>query len=560
MKLADALRGLPERALRPYRALAGHLAGDGTQPAQLAALLMAPAAVRARLGRLEPPALTALRILWFQGPGANSWMRTTVFRRIEPQASMEQALRTLEEQALILPSLSAGALAIPEELIPQFAALAAGEWLADTGYRLGPGEEPPAEPAVVDPAVAVADFTRFLGGLARGVRVRAADTVPYQADQRALVAAMDRGKRGEFPPFRPHAVPWGAYARELGLAFATAISYGLLEGRDGRWYSSERVGEWLELPPLAQWAAMIQAWLVAVVNHHGDPASRILPALLPQGEWCRPWHRWEFAFRHSVPDPLGDIRSSHNLVLALGIELGVLEHGDLGDEAWLVRLRPEAVAAVRWLEEAQASPPPFPAFDEVPRVQGTFEVLAGPRVPPPDIWTLELWADRVRLDRFATYRLTRASVTAAARRGADAEALLTLLGRSPGGIPQNVAFSLREWTGSIVRAKASVEIVLRAPDTAAAERLAPVLARQERLGPLAWLVPADALSQVWKAATAAGCELVGDPEQLRQQLRPVERGGVTVVGMGWPTPHRIPLPTPRPTPAYAAQETPPPSR
>jgi hypothetical protein len=175
-------------------------------------------------------------------------------------------------------------------------------------------------------------------------------------------------------------------------------------------------------------------------------------------------------------------------------------------------------------------------------VQGTFEVLAGPRVPPPTVWLLEAWGERVRLDRFATYRLTRASVTAAARRGAPVAELLDALERSPGGVPQNVAFSLREWTESIVRAEMAVGVVLRAADDAAAERLAGILTRQERLGPRAWWVAPEALSQVWKTASAAGCEISGDLEQIRLQLRPVERPGRTSLSMGWPAPGTRELP------------------
>lgn len=541
MKLSDALHGLPERSLRPYRTLADLPPTSDIPAAQLAKLLATPARVRARIAQLDRPAMTALRILWFQGSGPNSWARSATFRRLEPNASLEQSLKALEEHGILLPTLSVGGPAIPDELLPTIAEICDTQWLGESNSVV-PAEEIPAPPQLVDPAVAVADFIRFLATLRAGVRIRGADSVPYLADQRLLAAAMDRANRQEFPPFHGQGTPWGGYARELGMAFAAALTYGLLDGRGGRWYAGERAAAWAALPPLAQWAGLLQAWILAVLPDQ-HPPSRMVSAVLPVGIWCRPRRRWRFITRYQAVDPDRLTDTTQNLVLALGIELGALEYGPLADaEEWMVRLRPEAVRALQWLEGATAERPPFPEFAETPLAQGTFEVLAGPRVAPQAVWVLESWAERSRLDRYATYRLTQGSVTSAARRGEQLSELLAVLENSPGGVPQNVAFSLREWTGGVVRAQAEVGVVLRVDDDDAAERVAGVLARQERLGPRAWLVTSEALAQVWRSLTAAGCEIAGDLDHLRLQLRPVDRPTTTTPGLPWPAYGRRELP------------------
>ncbi len=544
MKLADALHGLPERALRPYRIL-GDLPPTSPIPsAQLAKLLASPERVRARLSRLDRPAMTALRILWFQGTGPGSWARQAAFHRLEPNASLEQALKTLEERGILLPALSVGGPAIPDELVPTIAEVCDNEWLRESDSVVR-AEEIPAPPGLVDPAVAVSDFVRLLAALRGGIRIRSADASPYVADQRNLTAAMDRANRQEFPPFHGHGAPWNGYARELGMGFAAAITYGLLDGRGGRWYTGERAAQWAALPPVAQWAGLLQAWVLAVLPDL-HPPSRMLSSVLPVGLWCRPRRRWRFITRYQALDPDRTTDTTQNLILSLGIELGAFEHGPLTDmEEWMVRLRPEAIQALQWVEGSAAEPPPFPEFTETPLAQGTFEVLAGPRVPPATTWLLESWAQRTRLDRYATYRLTQGSVTAAARRGESLGDLMALLEKSPGGVPQNVAFSLREWVGGVVRARAEVGVVFRVGDDAAAERVAGILSKQERLGPRAWLIAPEALSQVWRALTSAGCEISGDPDHIRLQLRPVERPTKTTPALPWPAPGHRDLPLAR---------------
>ncbi len=547
MKLRDALRGMPERTLRAYRQMVGLAAGADVALADLAQRLADPARVRSAIAQLDPPALSTLRILWYQGERLTNWTMAATFRHLHPGASVEQALSTLIEQGLLLPVLSAGRHLIPEELRPVIQGLATAEWLEECGFLI-PAGQIPTDPRTVDPAVAVADFARFLGALRAGVRVRQQDPVPFVADQRRLAGAMDTAGYPPLPaPSRAFPM-WGGYLPEVGFSFAAAMSYDLLEARGNLWATSPRAERWIQRPPAAQWAGLLPVWVHLTMPTRGTPMASALTTLVPEGVWCRPERLLGFAARYQTHAPDAVVEQVRDTLIRVGGLIGALElsrtDGDT-PQAWAVRLRPEAVRALEWIAAPERPLPPFPEFDEVPLVQGTYEVLAGPRVPIQTIWALESWGERVGLDRFATYRLTQRAALAAARRGGSVEALLALLADSPGGVPQNVAFSLREWCTSIVHVGVAVGVVLRAPDAAVAERIAHLLARYERLGPLAWLIPADGVTHVWRLLTGAGCEIPADPAAIREQLRTSERqpAGTFAPQMPWPGfPEECPLP------------------
>ena len=548
MKLRDALRGMPERTLRAYRQMVGLAAGADVAPAELAQRLADPARVRSAIADLDPAALSALRILWYQGERLTTWTMAATFRRLHPGASVEQALSTLIERGLVLPVLSAGRHLIPEELRPVIHELATGDWLEECGFLI-PAGEIPRDPRGVDPAAAVADFARFLGALRAGVRVRQQDPVPFVADQRRLAGAIDTAAYPPLPAPSRSFPMWGGYLPEVGFPFAAAMSYDLLEARGNLWATSPRAEQWIARPPAAQWAGLLQVWVHLTLPVTGTPMAAALTMLVPEGVWCRPERLWAFAARYQTHAPDAVAEQVRDTLIRAGGLVGALELSRTGGgdapEAWAVRLRPEAVRALEWIADPGRPLPPFPAFDEVPLVQGTYEVLAGPRVPVQTIWALESWGERVGLDRFATYRLTQRAAIAAARRGGSVEALLALLAASPGGVPQNVAFSLREWCTSIVRVGVEVGVVLRAPDAAVAERIAHLLSRYERLGPLTWLIPADGVTHVWRVLTGAGCEIPADPAAIREQLRTPERqpSGTLAPQMPWPGyPEECPLP------------------
>ncbi len=90
--------------------------------------------------------------------------------------------------------------------------------------------------------------------------------------------------------------------------------------------------------------------------------------------------------------------------------------------------------------------------DDVPEVWGklvvqpNFEMVALAPVSEALLLRLDRFAERVRLEQIAQYRLTRASVTHAVQLGITAEEMLQLLEQHAGDtIPQNVYYSLKEW-------------------------------------------------------------------------------------------------------------------
>ena len=79
-------------------------------------------------------------------------------------------------------------------------------------------------------------------------------------------------------------------------------------------------------------------------------------------------------------------------------------------------------------------------------VQPNFEVIALAPVSEALLLHLDRFAERIRLEHIAQYRLTKASVTLAIQSGLQAETIQRILEQATGGaIPQNVQYSLLEW-------------------------------------------------------------------------------------------------------------------
>jgi hypothetical protein len=79
-------------------------------------------------------------------------------------------------------------------------------------------------------------------------------------------------------------------------------------------------------------------------------------------------------------------------------------------------------------------------------VQPNFEVIALAPVSEALLLHLDRFAERIRLELIAQYRLTRASITHAIQSGLQVEMIQRILEQAAGGpIPQNVQYSLIEW-------------------------------------------------------------------------------------------------------------------
>ena len=79
-------------------------------------------------------------------------------------------------------------------------------------------------------------------------------------------------------------------------------------------------------------------------------------------------------------------------------------------------------------------------------VQPNFEVIAFAPVSEALLIQLDRFAEPIRLEQIAQYRLNKASVTRAVQSGLQSESILRILEQAAGGaIPQNVQYSLIEW-------------------------------------------------------------------------------------------------------------------
>jgi hypothetical protein len=132
----------------------------------------------------------------------------------------------------------------------------------------------------------------------------------------------------------------------------------------------------------------------------------------------------------------------------------------------------------------QGPAPPIPASGERPLAVGAdFEVLLF-RPTPRRLWALGALAEQVRLDTVSTYRLTAAAVQRGIASGLTAEQIVTFLERGSGGeLPQNVAFTLREWTRGHEGVRLGHALILRPDSAAALDRLRLALERARLAAP-----------------------------------------------------------------------------
>ena len=135
-------------------------------------------------------------------------------------------------------------------------------------------------------------------------------------------------------------------------------------------------------------------------------------------------------------------------------------------------------------------------------VQPNFEVIAIAPVSESLLLKLDRFAERIRLEHIAQYRLTKASVTRAIQMGLHAETIQQTLEQAVGGpIPQNVQYSLVEWERQARRIELWRGVTLLEVDDAALldslfanEKTRPLFGR--RLSPLLAEVLTDQLPAV----------------------------------------------------------------
>ncbi len=116
---------------------------------------------------------------------------------------------------------------------------------------------------------------------------------------------------------------------------------------------------------------------------------------------------------------------------------------------------------------------PPPAIEDEPIVvEGTFEVWVSPEAAPYAVFALERWAERKVEGRVSRYRLSPQAAQRPLQRGESVERLLeTLTEHGRGPVPQNVAFTLREWAAAYGRLRLRRPILLEAAEAVLLEEV-----------------------------------------------------------------------------------------
>lgn len=127
--------------------------------------------------------------------------------------------------------------------------------------------------------------------------------------------------------------------------------------------------------------------------------------------------------------------------------LGVVRLGYDGDRLTAFQLTERGAAALGLIETPAAEAAPVTPTERTLVVQPNFEVVAYMEMTGVSLLVeLDRFAERVRLDRAALYRLTRASLYRGLQDGLTLDEVLRILETRNGGpLPQNVAYSLAEW-------------------------------------------------------------------------------------------------------------------
>jgi hypothetical protein len=113
------------------------------------------------------------------------------------------------------------------------------------------------------------------------------------------------------------------------------------------------------------------------------------------------------------------------------------------EELQAFRLSPLGAAVLGGKTTPLTDPAPSPII-----VQPNFEILAPAEASHADIYRLEDFADLVKRDLVSSYTITRNSLRRALEAGDNVDTMVEFL-KAAGGrdLPQNVAYTLREWAG-----------------------------------------------------------------------------------------------------------------
>jgi hypothetical protein len=202
--------------------------------------------------------------------------------------------------------------------------------------------------------------------------------------------------------------------------------------------ASQAPGEWISFTTFIARAKLYVPYLL-FPRQYGARTERYSTGSNPYG--------WDFRLRHGW---LTHREGWHQ------VEGGFIRATLSGPLRWLGLVevkeedRPETFRIIPHIAEITGDAVP-PSEDVVWGrlvVQPNFELIALAPVSEALLVRLDRFAERMRLEQIAQYRLTKASVTRAIQMGLRAETIQQQLEEAAGGsaaIPQNISYSLVEW-------------------------------------------------------------------------------------------------------------------
>ncbi|WP_217557697.1 helicase-associated domain-containing protein [Paenibacillus sp. GbtcB18] len=142
-------------------------------------------------------------------------------------------------------------------------------------------------------------------------------------------------------------------------------------------------------------------------------------------------------------------------------------------------------------------------------VQPDFEVMIPPECPFTVRWEIARFAELVKSDRMAVYRLTKESVQRGADHGTPPEQALELLeSHARHGVPETVRLTIAAWGEQYGRVVLGGVTLLRCADAQLAEQVSrhPKIGKLllEKIGDSDFIVPADKMTEMMKLLDAAG--------------------------------------------------------
>lgn len=229
---------------------------------------------------------------------------------------------------------------------------------------------------------------------------------------------------------------------------------------------SDKVEDWIVSPAPAKamdvFASVFEEWVCP------DPDVQTMLAIMdcvPEGQWV------SFTSLLDEMEYLSLEHSWHGLETRLGKAVRMLSYAGVltgadSEKGALVRLTGPGRVLTSLVTGRPVSSPDE-VFDGVPLedsffLQGTFEMLVPANIEPSILWRIEHIADLVKPDQMLIYRITRQSIYRALSTGMSSQSILGFLGRhSKNDIPQNVSYSIEEWSKGYGRVEFVDALVLQ---------------------------------------------------------------------------------------------------